>query len=181
MPEPPEIALLIALHDEESVQAAMEALVPDHAGIRWSPRRVSLPDDLLAIDSGSAARITLVDARDIPADESSSSVFPLPFVAVGAGQSPEVKARAFSIGAVDYLDGIPTPIEFQARLRRHAAAYASELDQRRHSRDADLASRALRSSNSELQDLNDMFRQSIDALRDKVATQDVRLESIGTV
>lgn len=181
MPEPPEIALLIALHDEESVQAAMEALVPDHAGIRWSPRRVSLPDDLLAIDSGSAARITLVDARDIPADESSSSVFPLPFVAVGAGQSPEVKARAFSIGAADYLDGIPTPIEFQARLRRHAAAYASELDQRRHSRDADLASRALRSSNSELQDLNDMFRQSIDALRDKVATQDVRLESIGTV
>ena len=99
MPDRPEIALLIALHDETSVRDAVEALQPDHAGIRWSPRRVSLPDDLLAIDSGGAARITLVDARDIPDDESSSSVFPLPFVVVGVDQSSEVKARAFSIAA----------------------------------------------------------------------------------
>lgn len=52
----------------------------------------------------------------------------IPVVVLSAEEEPAVKAKAFRLGASDYLVKRPDPIEFLARVRHHSRGYRAALE-----------------------------------------------------
>jgi len=71
----------------------------------------------------------------------------VPVLVLSVREEPETKGSAFAAGANDYLVKLPSPVEMQARIRYHSAAYLAQKDR-------DEAMRALRESQRELLDSN---------------------------
>ena len=59
----------------------------------------------------------------------------IPIVILSVNEEAIQKARAFSLGANDYLIKLPDRMEMLARLRYHGTAYQAHLDHKRASRD----------------------------------------------
>ena len=51
-----------------------------------------------------------------------------PLVVLSSKEEPETKARAFALGANDYLVKLPDPVEVVARLRHHSDGYKAALE-----------------------------------------------------
>ena len=66
-----------------------------------------------------------------------------PIIVLSTEEDPQVKSRAFAIGANDYLVKLPDKVELIARIRYHSRAYLSQLQR-------DDAFRALRESQQQL-------------------------------
>jgi signal transduction histidine kinase len=71
----------------------------------------------------------------------------IPIVVLSTTEDPEVKSRAFTTGADDYLVKLPNRVELIARLRYHSRSYQNLLQR-------DEAYRALRESQQKLLDSN---------------------------
>ena len=179
MLEPCDIELVIAFEDASLRHEIKSRLEDPCIPVRWSIRHLSELEDSL----DSTPRVVLIAPGDLPDPEGQgpAGLGDVPFIVVGGDDAPQLKVDAFARGACDFFTTLPESMEFQSRLRRHALVYAEDLQHRRSSRSAIQISGQLRSQNKELQELNSMFRQSIDALRDKVDTQGIRLQSIGNV
>src|SRR5580700_3140066 len=50
-----------------------------------------------------------------------------PIIVLSSEENPEVKSRAFSAGANDYLVKLPEKIELIARIRYHSKAYITQI------------------------------------------------------
>ncbi|HKI70668.1 MAG TPA: response regulator, partial [Verrucomicrobiae bacterium] len=50
-----------------------------------------------------------------------------PIIVLSTNENPQVKSRAFALGANDYLVKLPDKIELIARLRYHSRAFANQL------------------------------------------------------
>jgi len=105
----------------------------------------------------------------------------IPFLVGGVPSEPAIRKRIYDLGAGDCFEVLPEPVEFLASLRRHARRFLALRDRDVNSSRTLQVSQQLRARNTELQELNSMFRQSVDALRDKVDLQGTRLETIGKV
>jgi len=51
----------------------------------------------------------------------------VPVIVLSSEEEPKVKARAFELGANDYLVKLPDRVEFLARIRSHSQAYLNRL------------------------------------------------------
>lgn len=51
----------------------------------------------------------------------------VPLIVLSAEEEPRIKARAFELGANDYLVKLPNRLEFVARVRYHSTAYSNLL------------------------------------------------------
>ncbi len=51
-----------------------------------------------------------------------------PMIVLSSKEEPEIKAKAFALGANDYLVKLPDPIELIARIRYHSRAYRARLE-----------------------------------------------------
>ena len=105
----------------------------------------------------------------------------IPFLVGGVPAEPTIRKGIYDLGAADCFDTFPEPLEFLASLARHARRFLALRDRDVNSSRTLQVSQQLRARNTELQELNSMFRQSVDALRDKVDLQGTRLETIGKV
>ena len=173
------IELILALDDAALVRTVRSRLEDSFVPVEWRVRELHQ----LEHSTGDIPRIVLIGGTDLPDPGGSgpAGLGDVPFVVVGDENDPAFMVEAFAAGACDLFTSIPESPEFQARLRRHAIAHAEDVRHRISSQSSAQISGQLRSRNAELQELNSMFRQSIDALRDKVDTQGVRLQSIGNV
>jgi sigma-B regulation protein RsbU (phosphoserine phosphatase) len=52
----------------------------------------------------------------------------VPLVVLSSREEPETKAKAFALGANDYLVKLPDPVEIIARLRHHSEGYRAQLE-----------------------------------------------------
>lgn len=105
----------------------------------------------------------------------------VPVIMLGAEVDGGLKAAAFEHGASDYLEELPDGVELEARLRHHALGYIATRERDLSEARNEKLSAQLQSRNRELQELNSIFRMSIDALKDKVDIQGVQLQTIGTL
>ena len=105
----------------------------------------------------------------------------IPFLAGGVPDDPSIRKTLYDLGAADCFDTLPEPFVFLASVGRHARRFLALRDRDVNSSRTLQVSQQLRARNTELQELNSMFRQSVDALRDKVDLQGTRLETIGKV
>jgi two-component system chemotaxis family response regulator WspR len=71
----------------------------------------------------------------------------IPIVVLSTKEEPEIKSKAFGLGADDYLVKLPDKIELIARIRRHSKAYI-------HLKERDEAFRALLESEKRLAQAN---------------------------
>lgn len=71
----------------------------------------------------------------------------IPIIVLSTKEEPEIKSKAFSLGANDYLVKLPDKIELIARLRHHSRAYTNL-------RERDAAFRALQESQKRLAEAN---------------------------
>ena len=71
----------------------------------------------------------------------------IPIIVLSTNENPQVKGRAFALGANDYLVKLPDKIELIARLRYHSMAFLNLLQR-------DAAYRALRESQQQLIESN---------------------------
>ena len=74
-------------------------------------------------------------------------------VVLSSTEDPLVKARAFAAGAADYIEKLPPPVEFVARVRHHALASRALVARNR-------AMRALEEKDAELQRRNAMLDEA---------------------
>lgn len=51
-----------------------------------------------------------------------------PMIVLSSKEEPEIKARAFALGANDYLVKLPDPVELIARIRYHSRAHRARLE-----------------------------------------------------
>jgi response regulator RpfG family c-di-GMP phosphodiesterase len=105
----------------------------------------------------------------------------IPFLVGGVPVDPSVRKKIYDLGAGDCFDELPESVEFLACLKRHSRRFLALRDRDVNSSRTLQVSQQLRARNTELQELNSMFRQSVDALRDKVDLQGTRLDTIGKV
>ena len=105
----------------------------------------------------------------------------IPFLVCGLPVGASIRNSLYDLGAAGCFESSPEPLEFLASLGRHARRFLSMRDRDVNSSQTLQVSQQLRDRNTELQELNSMFRQSVDALRDKVDLQGTRLETIGKV
>jgi len=71
----------------------------------------------------------------------------VPVVVLSSKEEPEVKARAFALGANDYMIKLPDKVELIARIRYHSQWYINKLQR-------DDAYRSLQASQRQLKELN---------------------------
>ena len=105
----------------------------------------------------------------------------IPFLVCGPPVGTSIRKTIYDLGAAGCFDSHPETREFLASLGRHGRRYLALRDRDVNSSRTLQVSQQLRARNTELQELNSMFRQSVDALRDKVDLQGTRLETIGKV
>lgn len=71
----------------------------------------------------------------------------VPVIVLSVKEEPKIKAKAFELGANDYIVKLPDRVELLARIRYHSHAYLNRIQR-------DEAYRALRESQKQLQDSN---------------------------
>jgi two-component system chemotaxis family response regulator WspR len=83
----------------------------------------------------------------------------VPIIVLSTKEEPEIKSKAFSLGADDYLVKLPDRIELIARIRHHSKAYI-------HLKERDEAFRALQESEQRLAQANKALEKlsSLDGL-----------------
>ncbi|MFZ5799495.1 MAG: diguanylate cyclase domain-containing protein [Thermodesulfobacteriota bacterium] len=83
----------------------------------------------------------------------------VPIIVLSTKEEPEIKSKAFSYGANDYLVKLPDRIELIARIKYHSQAYINQKER-------DAAFRALEKSQRELAEANQILQRlsSLDGL-----------------
>jgi two-component system chemotaxis family response regulator WspR len=91
----------------------------------------------------------------------------VPILVLSIAEDPKLKAKAFQVGANDYLVKLPDKLELIARIRYHSAAYNAGLER-------DEAFRFLRESQQKLAQANMELRKlaAVDAELQKLAARD---------
>ena len=91
----------------------------------------------------------------------------VPVIVLSIAEDPKLKARAFDVGANDYVVKLPDKLELLARLRYHSAAYNAGLER-------DEAFHFLRESQQKLAEANLELRKltAVDAELQKLAARD---------
>ncbi len=91
----------------------------------------------------------------------------VPVIVLSVAEDPKMKAKAFQVGANDYLVKLPDKLELIARIRYHSAAYNAGLER-------DEAFRFLRESQQKLAEANLELRKlyAVDAELQKLAARD---------
>lgn len=184
----PEIRVLL-LDGEPSVGESVRALLASPLSNGWAFQCESNPANALPTAESFLPSVVLL-CHPISGAEGiellsrirgDSLLASVPVVVLCPETDPCTKAAAFEQGANDYLIELPEAIELQARLRHLATGFIAARDRDIADARNEKLSEQLRSRNNELQDLNRIFRLSVDALKDKVDLQGVHLKSIETV
>jgi two-component system chemotaxis family response regulator WspR len=91
----------------------------------------------------------------------------VPVIMLSAKEEADVKAKAFNIGANDYVVKLPDRVELIARIRYHSGAYINRLER-------DEAFRFLRESQQKLADANMELRKlaAVDSELQRLAARD---------
>lgn len=91
----------------------------------------------------------------------------VPVIVLSIAEDPKMKARAFDVGANDYVVKLPDKLELLARIRYHSAAYNAGLER-------DEAFHFLRESQQKLAEANLELRKlaAVDAELQKLAARD---------
>lgn len=91
----------------------------------------------------------------------------VPVIVLSVAEDPKLKARAFDVGANDYVVKLPDKLELLARIRYHSAAYNAGLER-------DEAFHFLRESQQKLAEANLELRKlaAVDAELQKLAARD---------
>lgn len=76
--------------------------------------------DLVMPDMDGLLLVRFLRAKDSPTRE-------VPLIVLSSKEDPTIKAKAFALGANDYLVKIPDPAELMARIRYHSTAYINFL------------------------------------------------------
>jgi sigma-B regulation protein RsbU (phosphoserine phosphatase) len=97
----------LVLHAETEAAAAVETAV--------AFRPDAILQDLSMPDADGMTLLEFYRAHD--------ALSSVPVLILSAREEPETKARAFALGASDYLVKLPERVEFLARIRHHAQAY----------------------------------------------------------
>ncbi|OGB25837.1 MAG: diguanylate cyclase response regulator [Burkholderiales bacterium RIFCSPLOWO2_02_FULL_57_36] len=91
----------------------------------------------------------------------------VPVIVLSVAEDPKLKARAFDVGANDYVVKLPDRLELLARIRYHSTAYTAGLER-------DEAFHFLRESQQKLAEANLELRKlaAVDAELQKLAARD---------
>jgi signal transduction histidine kinase/DNA-binding LytR/AlgR family response regulator len=108
---------------------------------RPAPERVleflqQLRPTVILIDLAEPKIESLAPLEKFRADSATKDI---PIIILSPTENPEIKSRAFELGANDFLTKLPDKIELIARIRNHSKAYLNQLQR-------DAAYRALRES-----------------------------------
>jgi phosphoserine phosphatase RsbU/P len=76
--------------------------------------------DLVMPDMDGLMLVRFLRAKDAPTLE-------IPLIVLSSKEDPEIKAKAFALGANDYLVKLPDQVELIARIRYHSRAYINFL------------------------------------------------------
>jgi sigma-B regulation protein RsbU (phosphoserine phosphatase) len=76
--------------------------------------------DLVMPDMDGLMLVRFLRAKDAPTVE-------IPLIVLSSKEDPEIKAKAFALGANDYLVKLPDRVELIARIRYHSRAYINFL------------------------------------------------------
>jgi phosphoserine phosphatase RsbU/P len=76
--------------------------------------------DLVMPDMDGLMLVRFLRAKDAPTLE-------IPLIVLSSKEDPEIKAKAFALGANDYLVKLPDRVELIARIRYHSRAYINFL------------------------------------------------------
>ncbi|MGZ3182124.1 MAG: response regulator [Telluria sp.] len=143
------VASVLLIDDESLAEEFMRHCLHGCEDIRL--HYLSSSDEAPRIAREAEATVVIVDlrmpgtdgfevVRRLRADPATEHV---PVILLSSEEDPEIKARAFSAGANDYLVKWPDPRELTARIRYHSGAYRARLQR-------DEAFNALRRSQVEL-------------------------------
>ncbi|MBE9061171.1 ATP-binding protein [cf. Phormidesmis sp. LEGE 11477] len=128
----PPIKILL-VDDQPMVAECLEALLVDEKDMQLVYCRQANQALAVAIDIRPAVilqDLTMPETDGlvmVEAFRTEPKTCSIPVIVLSSQEDSGIKAAAFSKGASDYLVKIPEPIEFVARLRCHASAYANLL------------------------------------------------------
>ena len=143
--------VILLVDDQAIIAAAVQKMI---AGQReW--RFHYCPDPAKAVEKALELRPTVIlqdlvmpgiDGLDlVTAYRSHETLRETPLVVLSSKEEAETKAKAFALGANDYLVKLPDPVELIARLRHHSEGYKAL-------RERNAAFRALEASERHLRD-----------------------------
>ncbi len=92
-----------------------------------------------------------------------------PMIVLSSKEEPVIKARAFALGANDYLVKLPDPVELIARIRYHSRAYMNRLER-------DEAYRQLAESQRQLAEEVSLAAQYVMSLLPPTLSGDVNID-----
>jgi sigma-B regulation protein RsbU (phosphoserine phosphatase) len=133
MPDGPAIRVLL-VDDQPMVGETVRRMLADELGIEF--RYCS--DPAAAIDAANEFRPTVI-LQDLVMPEidglqlvkyfrANSATRDTPLVVLSSKEEPVVKAKAFALGANDYLVKLPDKLEVVARVRYHSRGYINLLE-----------------------------------------------------
>lgn len=133
MPDAQAIRVLL-VDDQPMVGEAVRRMLADEPGVEFR----YCPDPAAAIDAANDFRPTVILQDLVMPDidglqlvryfRANAATRETPLVVLSSKEEPGVKARAFALGANDYLVKLPDRLEVVARVRYHSRGYTALLE-----------------------------------------------------
>jgi sigma-B regulation protein RsbU (phosphoserine phosphatase) len=133
MPDQPAIRVLL-VDDQPLVGETVRRMLADEPGVEFR----FCPDPADAIDAANEFRPTVILQDLVMPDidglqlvkyfRANAATRETPLVVLSSKEEPVVKARAFALGANDYLVKLPDKLEVVARVRYHSRGYINRLE-----------------------------------------------------
>src|SRR6478609_8771765 len=133
MPDAPAIKVLL-VDDQPVVGETVRRMLADEPGIEFR----FCPDPAAAIDAANDFRPTVILQDLVMPDidglqlvryfRANSVTRDIPLVVLSSKEEPVVKAKAFALGANDYMVKLPVKLELIARVRYHSRGYINLME-----------------------------------------------------
>lgn len=189
MTDPRDEIRILLVEDEPLVARTVRMLLDQRINAGWVLEHVENP--LEAVDRARTydPHVMLIDLTmpqqsglDLLESIRSHPEFDvLPVVILSSREDAQTKARAFELGASDYLVKLPEAVELIARIRHHAAGCIASRERDHAEERSRLLAEQLRDRNERLEDLNRMFKLANASLKDELVVRKEQLESVGSV
>jgi sigma-B regulation protein RsbU (phosphoserine phosphatase) len=125
---------VLLVDDQPLVGETVRRMLADEPGVEFR----FCPDPAAAIDTANEFQPTVI-LQDLVMPEidglllvkfyrANPATRLTPLVVLSSKEEPAVKARAFALGANDYLVKLPDKLEVVARIRHHSAGYINRLE-----------------------------------------------------
>jgi len=133
-PPSPNPVIVLLVDDQAIVGHAVQQMLDAEPGVQFHFCR----DPLKAIDTANQVQPTVI-LQDLVMPEldgltllkffrANEATRETPMIVLSSKEEPEIKAKAFALGANDYLVKLPDPVELIARVRYHSRAYRARLE-----------------------------------------------------